>query len=77
MKTCCNKSCDMSHIYHKDCSALVSYLSELCKIDCSCISRSSCDDHAGFALHCKFFECVIIYKAVIIDSVRTDIELCT
>ena len=75
MKSCCYQSCNVCHIYHEVCAAFICDVTETCKINGSCISTCACDDHFRFALHSDLFYFIIIDKAVIVYTVRYDVEM--
>ena len=52
MKSCCHKSCNVSHINHQYCPNLICNLTELLEINGSCISGCTGNDHFGLTLQC-------------------------
>ena len=73
MKSCCNKTCNVCHIYEKISSNFFCDICKNIKTDLSRISRSSCYDHLRFAFMCKLSDLIVIQNTVIIDIVRYEI----
>ena len=77
MLSCCNKTSDMSHIYHEVSANLICNLAETLEINRSRISTCTCNDQLRLCLHCDLFELVIVDKSVVIYSVRNNVEIQT
>ena len=73
VKSCCNKTCNVCHIYEKISSNFFCDICKNIKTDLSWISRSSCYDHLWFSFTCKLSDCIVIQNTVIIDIVRYEI----
>ena len=69
MKSCCYKTCNMSHIYHKYSTYLIGNFPELLKIYCSCISTCACYNHLRLTFKCKSSHLIIIKVSVLIYTV--------
>ena len=77
MAACCNKSCDMSHIYHKVCTNSLCYLRKLLKIDSSWISTCTCNDKSRSALVSLLVKSLIVDITLVIYAVRNKIKILT
>ena len=75
VKSCCDKSCDMCHINHENCTDLIRYLTEPLEIYCSGISARTCDDKLRAALLCYCKYIIIVYVSVLINSVRNNVKV--
>ena len=75
MKTCCHKSCNMSHIYHQYRTDFISYFTEFLEINGTCISARSGNDHFRLARKSLFAHSVIIQESIVIHTVRYDMEI--
>ena len=75
MKSCCHETCNVCHIYKKDCANFVSDLPKFLEIDRSCICGGTCDDHLRLALLCDRHNIIIVDHTVIIHAVRYNIEI--
>ena len=77
MHACCNQTCNMCHIYHKYGTDFIGDLTEFLKIDLTCISRSSCNDHLWLTFQCDLSYLIIIDKAFIINAIWYTVEIFT
>ena len=70
MYPCRNKACDMRHVHHKNGSDFVCNLTELLKVNGSCISACPCNDQFWAALLCYAEHLIIVEESLVIDTVR-------
>ena len=56
----CNKSCDVSHIYHEICTNFFSDLRDTLIVDQSGIRTCTCNNHLRFVLFCDLLQLIII-----------------
>ena len=77
VKSCSYKTCDVSHIYHKDCTNLISDLTELLEIYLSCVSRSTCNYKLWTCFLSNSKDIIIVDSSFIIYTVRNCLEILT
>ena len=58
-----NKTCEVSHIYHENCSALVCNFAEALEVDFAWVSRETCQKNKRFYFHSLLFDCVVVEEA--------------
>ena len=75
MKACCNKPCNMSHVYHQVCSDFVCDLTEALEIDRASVCAGSCHDQLRTAFFCDLQHLIIIDHAIIVHAVRDHMEI--
>ena len=69
------QTCDVCHIDKQNRAHFVSDLAELLEIDRARIRRCTCNDHLGLALFGNRHDIIIVDHALIIDTIRNDIEI--
>ena len=77
VKSGCYQTCDVCHIYHKDCANLICDLTEALEINRSRICRCTSYDHLWLAFLCDAEHLIIIDKSFVVDTVRYDVEILT
>ena len=75
MKSCCHQTCNMCHINHQVSTAFICDLTEPLKINDSGISAGSCHDQLRLILHRQLLDLIIIDIALIIDTIRYNVEI--
>lgn len=69
MKSCRNKTRDVSHVYHEQSSVFVRYLSYALKVYHSRISGRACYDELRVVLLRQSFKLVVIENSVVVYAV--------
>ena len=65
-----NKTSEVSHIYHENCSALVCNFAEALEVDFSRVSRETCKQDERLYFHSLLFDCVVVEEtSFLINSV--------
>ena len=77
MKTCGYQSCDMCHVYHQYSTYFICHFSEFLKINGSCISAGTCNDHLRLTFQSQFSHSVIIQETIIIYTIRYYLKIFT
>ena len=75
MQSCCNKTCNMSHIYHQICACFVCNLTEFFKINDSCISTCPCNNKLRLFFYRSLTNHLVIDHAFFIDTIGHNIKI--
>ena len=75
MKSCCDQTCNMSHIYHQISPHLVCNLTEFLKIYHSGVGACSRNDQLRPALFRDPSNFLVIDHAFLIDTIRCDLKI--
>ena len=75
MISCCYKTCNVSHIYHKVSSYRIGDFPHSLEINCAAVCRCACYDQLRLALLSDSLACIIIEKTVLIYAVRYRFEI--
>ena len=77
METSCYKTCDVSHVHHKDRSYRVCNLTESLEVNHTRICGGTCDDKLWLAFRGNPCNFVIVDESVLFYTIRNDVEVGT
>ena len=71
----CDEACEVRHIDHQYCSALVGDFPESLEVDCARICRISCEEDERLHFHRLLFDCVVVEESsFLVNAVRMRFE---
>ena len=77
METSCYKTCDVSHVHHKDSSYRVCNLPEFLEVDYTRICGGTCNDQLWLAFRGNPCNFVVVDESILFYTVRNYVEVCT